>query len=65
MADATSQAHSHAHDPAVGHVHAPNRVKAQKRAARLSLLESSATERLLGVAIALAALWAGVFWALR
>jgi len=59
MTDATSQA-SHAHDLAGGHA----RIHA-RRPARPSPLEASAAARLLGVSIALSALWAGVYWALH
>lgn len=68
MTDATPQSHPHAHDHTVGRQHAPASVAAQRRAvraARLSLLESSAASRLLGASVALGALWLCVFWALH
>ncbi len=38
---------------------------ARAQAPRFSLLRLSALERLIGVSVILAALWAAVFWAMR
>jgi hypothetical protein len=68
MTDATTHGHSHAHErahahdnagagAAPGHVHAPAR--------GFSLIEASAGGRLLSLLLVLAALWAGVYWALH
>lgn len=54
MADAAIHDHDHDHARA-----------AQPRAERNSVLALSAGARLLGVALVVAALWAGVYWALR
>lgn len=66
MTDATTHRHRHAHDHAAeggarGHAHDRRRIAP----APASLLEASAATRLLGVSAVLAALWAGVFWALH
>ncbi|WP_036283052.1 hypothetical protein [Methylocystis sp. ATCC 49242] len=67
MTDATSHGHSHGHSHDHGHAHArlPAPVVATIGAERTSLLGLSAVGRLGGVALLLAALWAGVFWALH
>jgi hypothetical protein len=57
MADATIRDHAHARPPA-----AP---AAKPRIMRPSLLALPAGGRLLGASIVIAALWAGVYWALR
>ncbi|BDV35331.1 hypothetical protein [Methylocystis iwaonis] len=64
MTDAT-QGHRHAHDHAV--LRAQGLAQSADRAppARASLLEASAVARLSGVSLAIAALWAGVYWALH
>jgi hypothetical protein len=64
MTDAT-QGHRHAHDHAV--LHAQGRAQFVSRAApeRASLLEASAAARVFGVSFVIAALWAGVYWALH
>jgi hypothetical protein len=54
MTDATTRAHSHAHERA-----------APAAADRPSILESSALTRLLGVSLAAAVLWVAVYWALQ
>jgi hypothetical protein len=63
MTDASAQSHRHAHE----HAAVGQRAAASSRInpARASLLEASAAARLLGVMIAVAALWTGVFWALH
>jgi hypothetical protein len=61
MTDAT-QGHRHVHDHALlrADAHSPSGAPA-----RASLLEASAAARLLGVSLAIAALWAAVYWALH
>ncbi|MGJ0392350.1 MAG: hypothetical protein ACR650_06260 [Methylocystis sp.] len=65
MIDAT-QGHSHAHDHLI--VRAQDYGRSASRAgatARPSLVEASAAGRLFGVSFVIAALWAGVYWALH
>lgn len=64
MTDAT-QGHRHAHDHAV--LRAQGLIQPATRATptRASLLEASAVARLFGVSLVIAALWAGVYWALH
>ncbi|WP_457796081.1 hypothetical protein [Methylocystis sp. S23] len=65
MTDATTEAHRHAHDHAVGRAHDRILIPRPIAPVPASLMESSAAARLLKVSILLAALWAGVYWALH
>jgi hypothetical protein len=59
---AVAEPHNHAHAGQKHTTHAHRRIK---RTAELSLLRLSALERLGGVCLLLAGLWALVFWALH
>ena len=59
---AVAEPHNHAH---AGHEHTTHAHRRIKRTAELSLLRLSALERLGGVCLLLAGLWALVFWALH
>lgn len=78
MTDAAAHGHSHAHDHdhphgsadgrANGHVHAGVAAGPEQRPAPahgFSLIEASAGGRLVSILLVLAALWAGVYWALH
>jgi hypothetical protein len=75
MTDATTHGHSHSrshvHEHEHAHAHGPlspaeaGPVPALPESGRFSLIEASAGGRLSFVLPALAALWAGVYWALH
>lgn len=67
MSDATSRCHRHDHagDESHGHFHGGAALVPPSAGDRPSLIETSAGARLLAVSILLAALWAGVYWAVH
>lgn len=64
MTDAT-QGHRHAHDHTVLRAQGHAQFVSPAAPERASLLEASAVARLFGVSLVIAALWAGVYWALH
>ena len=76
MTDATTHGHSHegGHVHTPGHAHPPvhvhdaaasGAIRARPASRAFSLIEASAGGRLLPLALALAALWGAVYWALH
>lgn len=65
MPDATTHAHSHEDGLAHDHDSTPSSAPARLVPAGFSLIGASAWGRLLPALTAVAALWAGVYWALH
>jgi hypothetical protein len=66
-AAAVAPVHEHVQDHVQDHVHVHEHTHGRGQAAPrpFSVLRLSALDRLLGVSLAVAALWAGVYWAMR
>lgn len=65
MTDVTTPRHSHDHAQTAANSTPSHAYERGRAAARASLLETSAAQRLAVVCILCAVLWAGVYWALH